>query len=141
MSLRESSNLTGFFIVVAWLGYSLLVIAPIFSEIGNLILPAWLALSRHIEGTAFYSIVFAADMLIHLVLVAPLAYVFVRFVPKPWLFVIVAVVLSAVWMHRMGLADLDYVASLRGLFGILLSLAPLPIAVLLVRALNRRHIT
>lgn len=95
-----------------------------------------LLVSLGLRGAAFQSVVFLCDALTNIVLCLPVAYLICKLRPPRLLaYLVLAIAPSFIWQYRLFLSDMS-LFRLWALFvpGVVLTLAPLPLAALLVRS-------
>ena len=103
-------------------------------------IPSWLA-THGVTGFSWKVILYAQDWLINITLCLPAAYVLCKLRPrKIFVYLVFAVVPSFLWQHRLVFVDpAAFTNTMAFLPGILLTAFMLPVAVALVRLVQRRR--
>jgi hypothetical protein len=97
-------------------------------------LPRWL-LTLGLKGTALHVVVFLSDSLLNVILCLPAAYAICRLKPpRLVVYLIVAIVPGFIWEYRLFFSHTSLLKDWAMFVpGVLLALAPLPLAALLLR--------
>jgi hypothetical protein len=102
-------------------------------------LPRWL-ITLGLRGTALYAVVFLSDAILNIVFCLPVAYAICKLrPPRLFAYLILAIAPGFIWQYRLLLSDMSLLRNWAMFVpGVLLALAPLPLAALLVARVVQR---